>query len=179
MSDNGAQLQALGVLPRLQRLELDASYYSIDHGDWSAACQWLQQQRTLTSLQLSDCNVDGPQLLQLPPQLEELCVFGCKLVGHQPEALTQLTRLRKLALCVTNSTHVPEEKVIRVGKDRFPPWLFQLRCLEELEVHGRDRPANWPTEALAQLPTLRCLRAGTYGEEHACGYAPHLCWRPG
>jgi hypothetical protein len=141
---------------------------------------WLQQQPALIQLKLEACQLGGPQLLQLPAQLEELDIEGCRLVGQQPPALTQLSRLRKLALNCRTIQLPPS------SHERLPAWLSSLSSLEELSVASWGVVAGW--EVLVQLPALRRVRAwdGASGRrvddtllvKQALPHAPHLCWSP-
>jgi Leucine-rich repeat (LRR) protein len=179
-----AALTQLGMLPQLQELELhsiwtDTAWFdpaprlqqlALDEDKRGAttlvaAAPWLQQQPRLVSLALAGFDVCGALLLRLPPQLEELHLDHCWLVGQQPSALSQLSRLRKLLL----NCH---------GRQQAPPWLSSLHRLEGLAVYGDSAgpgDGSW-RGVLAQLPALSHVDVSPWQALCALRDAPHLCW---
>jgi hypothetical protein len=156
-----AALGQLGVLPRLERLNLGKGG-QVEHWDCLAAVPWLQHQPRLTILTLAGCKVPGLLLKQLPASLEVLYMHKAHLFGRQPAALTQLSRLRGLSL--TCQRH-----------KRLPPWLSSLRRLVQLDqADNTDEASGW--EVLAQLPMLRLVRAGWGLRDHILRHVPHTCW---
>jgi hypothetical protein len=169
------KLSQLGVLPRLELLELYRAQYGPDMYTPLTAAAWLAQQLRLTDLTVTGCIVSGAALQQLPPQLERLNLGSCFLSPDQPAELTHLSCLRWVSMNCQVTAGPPHGVPIHVegGHDpEPPPWLSSLRSLEGMSVWGLEEAAC--RKLLLQLPGLRHVSFGM--QKGLLRHAPHLCW---
>jgi hypothetical protein len=162
-------------LPALRALHIFCEGQPHPLGDMAALGPWLVQ---LTALEQLVCSCSsmaaGDAPLHLPPQLQELEWAPAKAHPDElcelPRGLTQLSALRALRvtwqhMCV------------------LPPWLSELRCLEELWYAHKGEATE--QEVLAHMPALRRVgistwRSADFGEKAIIlGRAPHLHFKHG
>jgi Leucine-rich repeat (LRR) protein len=135
---------------------------SHDAASLAALGPWLAQLTALTKLTMSECEVSSRgKLLHLPAGLRELDLRCCKL-QQVPPGLKRLS-----ALEVLNLSDNPK-------LCKLPTWLSQLGCLEALDLGSTGVVTQ--QQVLAQMASLRCVKASQRQAKVVYGAATHLHW---